>query len=98
MSLWLGSLGAGNAPGFFFSFCFAFFWRKRSNVFLQLLPVRRLAALKNELKKHFSEGAKRSEILGALTIACLVKSGSALDTCKKAFKIIKKESLNKEKV
>jgi hypothetical protein len=54
--------------------------------------------LKNELKKHFSEGVKRSEILDALTIACLVKSGSALDTCKRAFKIIKKESLKKEKV
>jgi hypothetical protein len=29
MSLWLGSLGAGNAPGFFFSFCFAFFLEKK---------------------------------------------------------------------
>jgi formate dehydrogenase iron-sulfur subunit len=42
-------------------------------------------------KEALSEGVKRNEILDALTIACLVKGGSALNTCKRAFKILKEK-------
>ncbi|MGC8939510.1 MAG: 4Fe-4S dicluster domain-containing protein [Candidatus Bathyarchaeia archaeon] len=42
-------------------------------------------------REALSEGIKRNEILDALTIACLVKGGSALNTCKKAFKILKEK-------
>jgi Fe-S-cluster-containing dehydrogenase component len=42
-------------------------------------------------REALSEGIKRNEILDALTIACLVKGGSALNTCKRAFKILKEK-------
>jgi formate dehydrogenase iron-sulfur subunit len=42
-------------------------------------------------REALSEGVKRNEILEALTIACLVKGGSALNTCKRAFKILKEK-------
>ncbi|MBS7651659.1 MAG: carboxymuconolactone decarboxylase family protein [Candidatus Bathyarchaeia archaeon] len=42
-------------------------------------------------KEALSEGIKGDEILYALTVACLVNGGSALNTCKRAFKILREK-------
>lgn len=43
-------------------------------------------------KEALSEGVKKEEILDALTVACLVKGGSALNTCKRAFKALQEKT------
>jgi len=44
------------------------------------------------MKEALSEGVKKEEILDALTVACLVKGGSALNICKRAFKALQEEN------
>jgi len=43
-------------------------------------------------REALSEGVKKNEILDALTVACLVRGGSALNTCKRAFKVIQEKT------
>lgn len=43
-------------------------------------------------KEAVSEGINRNEIFDALTVACLVGGGSALNTCKRAFKILQEKA------
>lgn len=48
-------------------------------------------------KEALSEGIKKNEILDALTIAYLVKGGSAINTCRKAFKVIQEKTRRNQK-